>query len=424
MPTDNRGDNRGENRGEDREPAGAKAVPDTLSIVVLPFENTSGDPEQSYFSDGLAEDILGELSKISGLFVIARDSAFSYRENAAEPHHIASELGVRFVLQGAVRKAGARVLIDARVLDALKTTQIWAEQYDHNLPDLYEVEHKILDSVVAAIEAAHGSAKLHSDKNARRVGRALRPAKDFVVRAVARIWRLSEADVIQGQKLLEQAIQVDPEYAYAHSVLAFSRVFSVHSGWSDSHKTLPLALQSAQTALSHDAHDPMAFAAMAYGLMIAHRSADALAAARRALELNPNFALGYYILSLVLAAEGKGREAIVAAERAIRISPRDPFKGFFSAAAGFANFAAGRYAEATEWARLADSESPGSAVVHRLLVASAAQAGLLDEARTALAELKRMHPDVSLALVESSGALSDADLRARYIDGLRKAGLV
>ena len=208
-----------------RDPAAAKTVPDTLSIMVLPFENASGDPEQTYFSDGIAEDITAELSKISGLFVIARDSAFSYRDKAADPRHIAAELGVRFVLQGSARKAGSRVVIEAQVLDAhLLDTQvsemganptIWAEQYNHNLPDLYEVLHKILDNVVAAIEAAHGSATLQADKNVRRpVGNwapTKRPAKDFVVRAVARIWRLSEADVIQGQKLLEHAILVYPE---------------------------------------------------------------------------------------------------------------------------------------------------------------------------------------------------------------------
>lgn len=399
-------------------PAGAP------SIAVLPFENGSGDPEQAYFSDGIAEDLLNELSKIGGLTVIARDSTFALRDRD-NAHEVAQVLGVRYVLRGRAGKNGSRVRIEAALLDASlpppsSASPIWADQFDHELPDLFTVLHKVLENVVSAIEPA-----MRTDKYFQLKRRApVRPqAWDYVMRAIARIWQRNEVENIQGQALLEQAIRVDPNYAHAHSVLAFSRVFSVHSGWSEAATVLPKAMEAAQTALKLNADDAFAHAAMAYGYMIAHRNDKSLESARKALQLNPNFALGYYILSLALSSDGKGAEAIAAAERAIRISPLDPFKGFFSAAAGFANFAAGRYADAADWARRANEESPDSVVAHRLLAASAAQAGLLDEARAAVADLKRLHPGITLALVDANAPLASPELRARYLEGLRKAGL-
>jgi TolB-like protein len=398
----------------------ALPLPDRPAIAVLPFVNMSGDPEQEYFSDGISEDIITALSKLRWFFVIARNSSFIYKGKAVHMKQIAEELGVGYVVEGSVRKGGDRVRITAQLNDAATGSHIWAERYDRSLADVFAVQDEITEAIVAAIEpqlyaAEHFRARRKSPDNM--------DAWDLVMRALSHYWRVTRQDNIVAQALLEKAIAIDPSYGQALGVLATSHTFSAHMGWADRAEVAHTAERAALAAILADSEDPWAHHALGSVYLFARRWDDSLAEFELALRLNPNFSLaqGYY--GLTLSYCGRWEEGDLAARRALRLSPRDPFSAVYCGIAAYAQFVGRNYDEAMRLAREGIRQRGDFVGAHRVLTAAAGMAGQDDVATAALQELRRVQPNISLAWIAHQMPIKrDAD-REHYLEGFRRAGL-
>src|SRR6195256_4034398 len=355
-------------------------LPDRPAIAVLPFTNMSGDPEQEYFSDGISEDIITALSKLRWFFVIARNSSFVYKGKAVHMKQVAEELGVGYVVEGSLRKAGDRVRITAQLNDVATGSHIWAERYDRDLADVFAVQDEITEAIVAAIEP-----KLYAAENfhAQRKPPDSMDAWDLVMRALSHYWRVTRQDNVGAQALLEKAISIDPSYGQALGVLAASHTFSGHMGWADMATIVPIAERAALAAIRADSEDPWAHYALGSAYLFTRRFEDSLAEFELALRLNPNFSLaqGYY--GLTLSYCGRWEEADAAARRALRLSPRDPYSAIFCGIAAYAQFIGRNYDEAMRLARDSIRQRSDFVGGHRVLTAAAAMAGQDDVARTA-----------------------------------------
>jgi TolB-like protein len=387
---------------------------------VLPFTNMSGDPEQEYFSDGISEDIITALSKLRWFFVIARNSSFTYKGKAVHMKQVAEELGVGYVVEGSVRKGGDRVRITVQLNDVTTGSHLWAEKYDRGLADVFAVQDEITEAIVAAIEP-----QLYAAENfrAQRKPPESMDAWDLVMRALSHYWRVTRQDNVVAQALLEKAINIDPKYGQALGVLATSYTFSAHMGWADMATVVPIAERAALASIQADSEDPWAHHALGSVSLFKRRFEDSLAAFESALSLNPNFSLaqGYY--GLALSYCGRWQEAGVAAQRALRLSPRDPFAAIFCGIAAYAHFVGRNYDEAMRLASESIRQRGDFVGGHRVLTAAAGMAGHDDLAKAALIELERAQPNISIAwLVSHMPILSDTD-REHYLEGFRRAGL-
>ncbi len=394
-------------------------LPERPSIAVLPFSNMSDDPEQEYFSDGISEDIVTALSKLRWFFVIARNSSFIYKGKAVHLKQIGDELGVGYVVEGSVRKSGDRVRITAQLNDVATGGHIWAERYDRSIADVFAVQDEITEAIVAAIEP-----QIYAAENfrAQRKPPDSLDAWDLVMRALSHYWRVTRQDNVVAQALLEKAISIDPNYGQALGVLATSYTFSAHMGWIDMAAATAKAEGSALVAVRADSQDPWAHNALAHVHLFARRFDDSLAEFEAALALNPNFALaqGYY--GLTLAYCGRWQEADEAARRAIRLSPRDPFAAVYYGIVAYSQFVGRNYDEAIAPAREAvrQRDFVGG---HRVLTAAAAMAGHDGLAKSALQDLRRVQPNISLAWIAANMPIRDEAERAHYLEAFRRAGL-
>lgn len=405
-------------RAEPERPA--LPLPDRPAIAVLPFVNMSGDPEQEYFSDGISEDIITALSKLRWFFVIARNSSFFYKGKAVHMKQIADELGVGYVVEGSVRKAGDQVRITAQLNDVGTGNHIWGERYDRNLADVFAVQDEITEAIVAAIEP-----QLYAAENfhAQRKPPDSLDAWDLVMRALSHYWRVTRQDNVVAQALLEKAISIDPNYGQALGLLATSHTFNTHMGWADMATVGPIAEWAARAAILADSEDPWAHQALGYVYLFARRFDDSLAEFELALRLNPNFALaqGYY--GVALAYCGRWEEGDMAARRALRLSPRDPFSATFYGVAAYNHFVGRNYDKAMQLSREAIRQRADFVGGHRVLTAAASMAGQTDVAKVALQELRRAQPNISLAWIAHQMPMKrDAD-REHYLEGFRRAGL-
>jgi adenylate cyclase len=396
-------------------------LPDKPSIAVLPFDNMSGDPQQEYFSDGISEDIITALSKVHWLFVIARNSTFSYKGQAIKVMRVARELGVRYVLEGSVRKATNKVRITAQLIDASTGNHIWADRYDGDLTDIFTLQDEITAKVVAAIEPRllefEGLRSVHRSRDD--IG-----AWDMVMQANSLFWRLTKAEGEAAILILEQAVERYPNYAPAHSMLAFMLMLSSHMGWSsrelEANQKAASALAIRATEL--DENDPWAHLALGYVAFFRRRIDIAAEEFLHALSLNPNFAAAHGYLGFALAHDDRTDEAISHCEQAIRMSPHDPQNVIFTAGLAVAHYLAGRYSEAVAFGRKAVQMRNGWTGGHRTYIASLAQAGQIEEARAALARLKELQPNISLAWFEQYIPYMPGPM-AKFLEGMRKAGL-
>jgi len=398
----------------------ALPLPDRPSIAVLPFANMSDDPDQEYFADGISEDLITGLSRIRWLFVIARNSSFVYKHRAVDVKQVSRELGVRYVLEGSVRRAGQQLRISAQLIDAVTGGHHWAERYDRDLGGIFAVQDEITRSVVAAIEpqllAAEGvRALLRSSDD---LG-----AWELVARSQTHVWHLTRSDYERAIDALKRTVAAYPDYAPAQSLLGFCLVFAAHMGWIDSDQGLQPGRQHALRAIALDDRDPWGHIALGVCAMMERRTEESIAALRRAVTLNPNSAAAHSHLSRGLAFAGRDREAIEHGEVAIRLSPLDPDMALFLGGFAVANFAAGRYAEAADYATEAAWLRPGFLGVQRMRCASLAMAGRIDEARLSLATVLREQPQLSLDWMETNVPYQTPELMERYLDGMRKAGL-
>ena len=396
-----------------------KPASEKPSIAVLPFANMSGDPEQEYFADGISEDILTGLSKLRWFFVIARNSSFTYKGKAVDVKRVARELGVRYVLEGSVRKGGNRVRITTQLIDASTGNHIWADRYDGDLTDVFALQDEITKKVVAAIEP-----KLLEAEGIRSQNRSPEDlgAWDMVIQANSLFWRLTEAEIEAAIAILQRAVERYPDYAPAHSMLAFDILVSGYIGWALMEPQLQQAASLAARAEELDHGDPWAHLALGYVAFVRRRTSAAAAEFQRALALNPNFAAAHGYLGWALAFDGQSEQASAHLKEAIRMSPHDPQNAIFNTGLAVAHYLAGRFAEAVEYSRETLQQRSAFTAGHRIHCASLAQNGQIDEAREALARLKAVHPDLSIAWIESNVPYTAAPM-AKFVEGMRKAGL-
>jgi adenylate cyclase len=389
-------------------------LPDKPSIAVLPFQNMSGDPEQEYFVDGMVEEIITALSRIRWLFVIARHSTFSYKGQAIDVKQVGRELGVRYVLEGSVRKAGRRVRITGQLIDTATGAHLWADRFDGSLEDVFELQDKVASSVAGVIEPA-----LQAAEAARSAGRPTADvtAYDLYLRAHA-MYLSSARQIPEALRLLEQAIERDPRYGLALAYAAVCCLRLVLDGRSDDPAADRLkGADFARRALEVVGDDPgiLASAAQALGYFGDDIGA-VLALVDRALALNPNYARAWSISGLLRNMAGQPDIAIEHANTALRLSPRARI-GWSRGDIGMAHFFARRFGEAVPVLLLAIQEDPSFPGPYRTLAACYAHMGRLDEAREVVERLRAITPVVT----PDASYLRNAGHRELFLSGLRLA---
>ncbi|HEX2632858.1 MAG TPA: winged helix-turn-helix domain-containing tetratricopeptide repeat protein [Bradyrhizobium sp.] len=405
---------------EAEQPRPPLTLPDRPAIAVLPFDNMSGDREQEYFSDGISEDIITALSKLRWFFVIARNSSFTYKGKPVHMRQVASELGVRYVVEGSVRRSGDRVRITAQLNDTATGSHIWAEHYDRMLTDVFAVQDEITDAIVTAIEPQiYAAENFHS----RRKPPNSVDAWDLVMRALSHHWRVTRTDSLTAQALLERAITIDPNYGQALALFATNQMVGVHLGWADLATAAPVAERAALAAVAADNDDAWAHTALACVYFSTRRLDHALGEFELALQLNPNFSLaqGYYALALCYS--GRWIDAFAATQRAIRQSPRDPSSAIYYGVAAYAQFVGRNYQEAITLAREATRQRGDLTGAYRVLTVAAGMGGQIELARGALHQLRRIQPNISLAWIATQLPWKHDSDREHYLEGFRRAGL-
>jgi TolB-like protein len=403
----------------DQPPAPLSAL-DRPAIAVLPFTNMSDEVEQEYFSDGISEDIITALSKLRWFYVIARNSSFVYKGKSVHLKQVGEELGVGYVVEGSVRKDGDRVRITVQLNDVATGSHIWAERYDRSLAGVFALQDEITQAIVAAIEPQLYAAESF---RAQRKAPDSMDAWDLVMRALSHYWRVTRQDNVVAQALLEKAIDIDPNYGRALGLLAASHVFGAHMGWEERAKALVVAERAALSAIHADSEDAWAHHALASVYLMNRRFDDSLAEYELALRLNPNFspARGYY--GVALAYCGRWEEGDRNARHALRLSPRDPFAAIYCGVAAYSQFVGGNYEEAMRLARDGLRLRADFVGAHRVLTAAAAAAGFDDIASAALAELRRVQPNISLEWIANEMPFKHEKDRDCYLAGFRRAGL-
>jgi TolB-like protein/class 3 adenylate cyclase len=389
------------------------ALPDKPSIAVLPFQNMSGDPEQEYFVDGMVEEIITALSRIRWLFVIARNSTFTYKGQAVDVKRVGRELGVRYVLEGSVRKGGNRVRITAQLIDAVTSTHLWVDRFDGSLDDVFDIQDKVASRVAGVIEPA-----LQAAESARSASRptADLTAYDLYLRAYAMFW--SSAQVPEALHLLEQAIARDPRYGLA---LAWAAI-CCYRLLQDNRSTDPEAqrrrgIDFARRALDVAGDDPNILANAADALSYFGEDIGTLIAlVDRALALNPNYARGWHVSGVVRLQAGQPDLAIEHGETALRLSPRARVGSTYFLI-GSAHFLARRFDEAVPKLRLAVQENPTFAQPYRVLAACYAHMGRPDDAREIVERLRAITPVV----IPDAVQFRNSEHRELFLSGLRLA---
>jgi adenylate cyclase len=399
--------------------AGPPAVPHKPSIAVLPFTNMSGDAEQEYFSDGISEDLITDLSKISGLFIIARNSTFAYKGRSVKVQEIGRDLGVRFVLEGSIRKAGNRVRITAQLIDAGSGGHLWAERFDRELTDIFATQDEVVEKIVAAlaVNLTQGEAQ-----RLRRRGTASVEAYETWLRARELLSRSTREAIAQAKAMYRRAIEIDPNFAAPHAGLSLATISDYVSDWAaDPEEALDEAERWARRALELDDQEPVSHMALG-NVMLWRRNHDgALAEFGRMIALDPNFAQGHSATGLALMYAGRAAEALEAFAIAKRLDPHSPSIVLHFLAQ--ANFSLGRYEAAAEHLHERIARTPATDSSRMLLAACYGHRGRVDEARAAWAGLMKVNPDFSLA--QRARVLPYKEPRdfQRIAEGLAKAGL-
>ena len=367
------------------------ALPEKPSIAVLPFDNMSGDPEQDYFSDGITEDIITDLSKISGLFVIARNSAFAYKGKVGDVQRVSRELGVRYVLEGSVRKAGGRVRISAQLVDGRTGGHLWAERYDRDLTDIFAVQDEVTEEIVSTLSlkltaAERGRGPTQDTDNLE--------AYDYLLRGRGQLLSATKQGNAEARRMFEKARALDPAYASAHARLAQAHTQEMMQGWSESPaESLDRAYAFSEQALALDDSSPLVHGVLAYVCLWRREHARAVAEAERAIALDPNNADSYTALASILTFAGEPEKSLPLMERAMRLNPH--YLGEYMAALGHAHFVMRRYEDAVAAFKRGIVRNPDFMPNHLLLAASYAKLGKQAEAQAEVAESKRLSPRIS-----------------------------
>jgi adenylate cyclase len=399
-------------------------VPDKASVAVLPFDNLSRDPKEEYFADGVSEDIITELSRFSDLLVIARNSSFKYKGKAVDVRKVGRELGVRYVLEGSIRRESDRVRITAQLIDSSTGTHRWAERYDRELKDVFAIQDEVA-CTIAAILAAHVN-KAEAERTLLKPPTAWQ-AYDHYVRAAASwasfqsSWKLD--NLLETRRHLADSLSVDPKYARAYSLLASTHRVAWFNPLNEEYlnaSALDEAIKLARTAIELDSNLPEAYAELGYTLIRKGDFDAATAAVDRAIELNPNFV--NYRIATVLLNVGEAARAIEVAKAQMRLDPFYPH--FAPLIVGEAFYVLKQYREAQRWLRLATGRAPNHQYGHAFLAATYAQLGQPEDAHAEAAEVLRVNPKYSIGGTQKQVSIfKHAEDLAHLIDGLRKAGL-
>jgi adenylate cyclase len=393
------------------------AMPDKPSIAVLPFQNMSGDAEQDYFADGIVEDIITGLSRIKWLFVIARNSSFVYKGQAVDIKMAGRELGVRYMLEGSVRKSGNRVRITAQLIDATSGRHVWADRYDGAIDDIFELQDQITASVIGTVEPSLRQAEID---RARRKRPDSLDAYDLYLRAVPHAYANTPEDGRAALALLDEALRLEPGYAAAHGIAAWchEQLYN-RAGFLTENKTA--GLDHAAAAIAHGGDDPTALCMAGFAIaMIARDPETGLGAIDRSLELNTSYATGFAFSAIVRAFAGEYDTAIDHARRAIRLNPLDPMGAQPYTSLVFAYLPLGRFEEAAAAAAKAIQLNPKFSYAHALYVICMVKLGRMDAARAAAARLLELVP-FNVQMVTATPM--DPKITADWAEALRSAGI-
>jgi adenylate cyclase len=393
--------------------------PDRPSIAVLPFDNLGGDPEQDYFSDGMTEDLITDLSQVSGLLVLARNTVFTYKDKAVNVQTVGRQLDVDFVLEGSVRRAGDRVRINAQLISVETGGHVWANRYDRQLTDVFALQDEVVQRIVAAMAVA-----LKTDEQERlsHSAKVDPEAYDLLLRGLQKLRRFSPDTNAEARVFFKKAIAIYPEFARAHADLALTHALDAEQQWtSDNLAAASKGLEAGLTALRLDPDQSQVH----FVLSVVYRSlGDAeksIASAMRSVELDPNYADGYTTLAISLTYGGRPEEAIQAIDKATRLNPMKPF--FYVWAEGQANYLVGDFVRAAQLFEQVVDSNPHFSAAHKMLAATYVELGRIDDAHWAAQELLTTSPSFNLDVEYHNNPYSDPSVKTRYIESLRKAGL-
>ena len=402
--------------------AHALALPDRPAIAVLPFLNLSGNPDQEYFVDGVVEDIISALSRIGWLFVIARNSSFTYKGRAVDVRQVGRDLGVRYLLEGSVRKAANRVRITGQLIDAMSGRQIWAERFESTLDDIFELQDQVAASVVGAIAPQLERAEIERAK--RKTTDSL-DAYDYYLRGMTNFHQGTREALEEALPLLYRAIELDPGFASAYGMAAWCLFWRKINGWTmDRAQEVAEGARLARRAVELGKNDAVALTRGGHAL--GHFGGDlasCIALLDRALVLNPNLAAAWYLSGFQRISRGEPDDAIERIARAMRLSPLDPEMIRMQTGTALAHLLAGRFDAALTWAARASRELPSFLLAVGIIAAGHALAGRPDQARRAIQDLRRLAPALRISNLEDWVLLQRPEDLATLTDGLRRAGL-
>jgi len=396
----------------------AYPLPDKPSIAVLPFVNMSDDPKQEYFSDGITENIITDLSKISAFFVISRSSTFAYKGKPVKIKQVAEELGVRYVLEGSVQKSSDKVRINAQLVDAITGHHLWAERYDRDLKDIFAVQDEITQKIVRTLRVEVTEVEL---ERIRRIPTENLNAYESFYRGLEYFRRSSKSSNIQARQMFEKAIELDPRFSVAYVSMGHTYRREWLYRWSQDPQTMERAFELAQKAIELDDSSIFAYELLGYIYLLKDRQHEqAIAVAEKVIALDPNFAGGYGLLAEILGFAGRPEEVIGLMEKAMRLNPRYPAIYLFWL--GNAHYQMGRYDEAIAALNSAVIRKPNHLPTHLFLAASYVELGQEEEARAEVAEILRISPDYRSGS-KSWAPWKDQTVPKRIRAALRKAGL-
>jgi adenylate cyclase len=397
---------------------------DKPSIAVLPFDNMSGDAEQEYFADGISEDLITALSKIHWFFVIARNSSFTYKGHAVDVKQVAGELGVRYVIEGSVRKAGNRVRITAQLIDATTGRHVWAERYDRKLEDIFDLQDEMTQTIAGAVEPELSA--VERDHAVRKPPENL-GAWETYQRGLWHLWNFSKDDITEAQRLFRRVHELDPGFATPYAYEAYCHYLSVMLGFAEvPEKSLEEALTAAKKALALDHKDPVAYLALGRVYTMLGEHDASVAANEKSLELSPSSYLAYHGLGFALALSGRLEESAEALDKAIRLSPRDALLWGTMSFRSLTCILQQQYEDASDWAQksILEPQAAGAGYWPYAVLASAlSNLGQTVKAREAVEEALQRKPGLSLAFLETTLPTRQPDGLEPFLDGLHKAGL-
>lgn len=400
----------------------APGVPSKPSIAVLPFENLSADPEQAYFADGVVEEIITALSRVHWLFVIARNSSFTYRGRDVNLKQVGEELGVGYVLEGSLRKAGNRIRITGQLIEASTGAHLWAERFEGQLEDIFELQDEIAARVAGAIAPRVQLAEI---ERAKTKPTASLNAYDCYLRGISHVHRGTQEAIEEGLALFHRSIELDPDFAAAHAMAAWSYFWRKVNGWTeDRAREVAEGERLARRAVELGRDDAVALTRSGHALAHLTRDLDAgIALLDRAVFLNPNLASAWFLGGFLRTWHGEYEGAIAHFERAMRLSPVDPELYRMQAGIAMAHLFAGRIETASAWAERSYSNLPSFLMVVALIAATRALDGRQEDARRAMEELRKLDPSLRVSNVADWLPISRPEHLAIFTDGLRKAGL-